>query len=160
MDTGYKLTHKKYDTGVLSSFMGGSKWRNREVVYAIGLETTPAEGCGPLSVYEGTPEGLEAAMKWARIYTEDTVAVHSCSYQPSQETESWFTYVGDAYKWMRTTSMYGSFDLVGRDWVRGQVIRAGIIEPHTVLADMVVLEAEVQITGIQPARHLTKLLAE
>lgn len=143
---GYKLLHRQCKTGVLSSFMGGTKWRNREVVYAVGLETTPASGCGPLSVYKGTPEGLEAAMKWARMYTEDTVAVYSCSYQPSQETESWFTYVEDTDEGIQSIRLYPHVNPMGMNWVKGQIIRCKIIEPHAVLADSVVLEEEMVIS--------------
>ena len=84
---GIKLMHRSFDTGVLRSFIGGSKWRNRMVTYKVEEEVCPNLGCGPLAVYEGTKEGLNAAMKWVKMYTEGTVAVFSCLYVRSKECE-------------------------------------------------------------------------
>lgn len=142
--TGIKLLHRS-PQGIFTSFMGASLWRNRQVTYFPGLESRPNPGCGPLAVYEDTPEGLEEAMIWARMETPEFSAVFRCTYEPSAGDELYFTFNGgevdNSFPWNSSTWEY----LQDKKWVTGEVVRYKVYTPHTILADMVRLDEELVI---------------
>ncbi len=148
MKTGIKLLHKSSE-GILKSFVQAFLYHNREVVYIPNIATYPNPSCGPLAVYGNTPEGLEAAMSYARPHIhDDSVAVYRCNYDPSEDTSLWFTFDGgERLDYQDPLCWYWTWK--GKDfkpnWAIGEVIKTENLPNHTVLADMVMLTEEIPI---------------
>lgn len=139
--TGIKLLHKN-PQGILKSFMLDPLWRNREVTYAPNLKNKPHLACGPLAVYDDTPEGLEAAMAWARTLVHDSgiyAAVYRCEYTLSKDTSLWFTFVGGESK-----PLFYEERIAGK-WNIGEIVKMENLPDHTVLADIIMLTEEIPI---------------
>lgn len=150
LKTGIKLLHRN-DEGVLHSFIGGSLWRNRQVTYTPNRKAVPRLGCGPLAVYEDTPEGLAAAMVWVRMYLPNSIryyALYRCEYEHSTETSLWFTFnSGEKQKdWPRPMEMENRID---RNWVIGEIVKTENLPKHTALASSVTLIEEINVKEIK-----------
>lgn len=136
LETGIKLLLKD-SNGVLKSLIQDRWYLNRIVEYARGKKTFPNAGCGPLAVYNNTPEGLAQAMEkrasWNATFADMSAVAYYCIYLPSKESAMFFTFDGKiqeethSCRYGKGTHTRQVDDIVTCCWMPSQTILANMI---------------------------------
>jgi hypothetical protein len=81
---GYKVL-RVVEGALMSPGRNDSRYGNMTLKYSIGTPTKPADGCGPLCVFESVRESMDYM-----IGNNYPTSMYACSYVPSRMKSVWF----------------------------------------------------------------------